>query len=83
MSANKIPKNKAIYFALKSRTDDYTHSPKVLTLAAAEQADQEGDDNNSTNHGQADNQCLEVHCQHTHDHDGNHNNTHTPSKTLK
>lgn len=50
------------------------HSPKVLTLAAAEQADQEGDDNNPTNHGQADNQHLEVHCQHTQGHDGSHNN---------
>lgn len=68
MCANKIEKKR---FALNSGTNDCTHSPKVLTLAAAEQADQEGDDNNSTNHSQADNQCLEVHCQHTHDHDGN------------
>lgn len=77
-----------IYFALKSGTTDCTHSPKVLTLAAAEQADQEGDDNNSTNHGQADNQRLEVHCQHAQDHNGNHNNTtkthtHASSRTLE
>jgi len=35
---------------------------KVLTLAAAaEQADQEGDDENATNYGQGDYQRLEVH----------------------
>lgn len=33
----------------------------ILTLAAAEQADQEGDDDNSTYHGQCDYQYLEVH----------------------
>lgn len=69
-----------IYFAVKSGADDCTHSPKGLTLAAAEQADQEGDDNNPTNHGQADNQRLEVHCQHAQGHDGNHNST---AKTHK
>ena len=42
------------------------HSPKVLALAAAEQTDQEGNDENSTNHCQGDNQRLEVHCGKTH-----------------
>lgn len=38
------------------------HSPKILTLAAAEQANQEGNDDNSTNHCEGDYQRLEVHC---------------------
>lgn len=38
------------------------HSPKVLTLAAAEHTDQEGDNDNSAEHCQGDYQRLEVHC---------------------
>lgn len=38
------------------------HSPKILTLAAAEQANQEGNDDNSTNHCEGDYQRLEIHC---------------------
>lgn len=43
------------------RLRPFKHLPKVLTLAAAEQADQEGDDDYSTNHCQRDYQRLEVH----------------------
>lgn len=87
MSTNKIQKKKkekTIYFALNSGTEDCTHSPKNLTLAVAEQADQEGDDNNPTNHGQADNQRLEVYCQ-THKimMETSNTTTATPFKTLK
>lgn len=35
--------------------------PKVLTLAAAEEADEEGDYDDSTHHGQGDDEYLEVH----------------------
>lgn len=38
------------------------HLPDVLTLAAAEQTDQKGNDKNATNHWQGDYQDLEVHC---------------------
>lgn len=41
------------------------HLPKVLALAAAEQANQGGNDDNSTNHGQGDYQRLEVHYRRT------------------
>lgn len=41
------------------------HSPKVLTLAAAEHADQEGNNDNTTKHRQGDYQGLEVHCRQT------------------
>lgn len=51
--------------SLSRNVTENTHSPKVLALAAAEQADQEGDDNDSPNHSQTDNQRLEVHWQHT------------------
>lgn len=46
---------------LRIRFNHSSHSPKVLTLAAAEQTDQEGDDENTSNHCQGDYQCLEVH----------------------
>lgn len=36
--------------------------PKVLALAATEQADHESDDENRTEHRQRDYQYLEVHC---------------------
>ena len=41
------------------------HVPKILALAAAEQADQGGDDDDPTNHSQGDYQRLEVHCRQT------------------
>lgn len=41
------------------------HSPKVFALAAAEHTDQEGNDDNSTEHPQGDYQRLEVHCTQT------------------
>lgn len=41
------------------------HSPKVFALAAAEHTDQEGDNDNSTEHRQGDYQRLEVHCRQT------------------
>ena len=37
------------------------HSPNILTLAAAEQTDEEGNDDHPTNHCQGDYQDLEVH----------------------
>lgn len=41
------------------------HSPKVLALATAEHADDEGDDDNAAEHCQGDYQRLEVHCSQT------------------
>lgn len=41
------------------------HSPKVFALAAAEHADDEGDNDHSTENCQGDYQRLEVHCRQT------------------
>ena len=42
-------------------TTSVSNLPEVLALAAAEQADEEGDDDDSTDHRQGDYQGLEVH----------------------
>lgn len=38
------------------------HLPKVLTLAAAEHADHDSNDENCSKHRQGDYQRLEIHC---------------------
>lgn len=43
-------------------TGNQFDSPDVFTIAAAEHADQEGDDDDSTENRQSDYQGLEVHC---------------------